>query len=428
MANKRLVESKVLSCVSGNAFMVQKAKIELTKMDGNSKIFIPLDGSEIRKQWTTQSEMLDRVRGLDDKIINGYHSYCTVAVREDNHAIHLLEHNIYSTKTEDFLSKNDETMKIIDSTLIGFKDLPNQKVFLFDREFDNLKIIEHLVNHKQKPSFVIRTKYLNRSVEVVDELVDEAFQAQVKDQTQTKVEEIKDQAKTQIKIQDIKFKKKNQSTFKIQKLKIKQKTHFDLSLKLFWEDVIITSDKGEKTIIKVIKSQLTDRANQPIFKFTKVENKVDSKAENKNPKGDKSKEKNSKIQDTDSDFYLLTNQEINNPQEAFQIYLSYFIRWKIETVFKFLKDSLGLEEFRVENFTAIKNIISLTFLIGAYLMELGEVDIDDEFLIWLAKLGRGKGAVTKYFLMQGLQELTHYLNVQTFFEQHKIPHSNKKRC
>jgi Transposase DDE domain len=429
MANKRLVESKVLSCVSGNAFMVQKAKIELTKMDDNSKIFIPLDGSEIRKQWTTQSEMLDRVRGLDGKIINGYHSYCTVAVREDNHEIHLLEHNIYSTKTQDFLSKNDETMKIIDSTLLGLADLPNQKVFLFDREFDNLKIIEHLANHKQKPSFVIRAKHLNRGVEVADfELADKRVKAneiaQVKKQ-------IKDQIKDQVKIQDLEFKKKNQSTFKIQKLKIKQKTHFDLTLKLFWEDVKMTSDKGEKTIVKVIKSQLTDRNNQPIFKFKKGDSKEQNKEKNKEKNKEQNKEidqtkpqnkeKNSKIQDTDSDFYLLTNQEINNPQEAFQIYLSYFIRWKIETVFKFLKDSLGLEEFRVENFTAIKNIISLTFLIGAYLMELGEVDIDDEFLIWLAKLGRGKGAVTKYFLMQGLQELTHYLNVQTFFEQHKIP-------
>jgi Transposase DDE domain len=391
MANKRLVESKVLSCVSGNAFMIEKAKIELAKIGDNCKIFIPLDGSEIRKQWTTQSQMLDRVRDLDGKIINGYHSYCTVAVREDNHEIHLLEHNIYSTKTKDFLSKNDETMKIIDSTLLGLADLPNQKVFLLDREFDNLKIIEHIVNHKQKPSFVIRVKYLNRGVEVFDNTV---------------------QTKLQIKIQDLEFKKKKQSTFKIQKLKIKQKTYFDLTLKLFWEDVTMTNDKGEKTTVKVIKSQLTDRKNQPIFKFNKTENKT--------PQEDQAKDQASKTKDTDSDFYLLTNQEINSPQEAYNIYLSYFIRWKIETVFKFLKDSLGLEEFRVENYTAIKNIISLTFLIGAYLMELGKVDIDDEFLIWLAKLGRGKGATTKYFIMQGLQELTHYLQVQTFFEQYKI--------
>jgi hypothetical protein len=164
MANKRLVEPKFLSCVSGNSFMMDKAKIGLAKMDNNCKILIPLDDCEIRKQWTRKSEMLDRVRDLDGKTINGYHSYSTIAVREDNHGIQLLEHKIYSTKTEDFLSKNDETMKIIDSTLEGLKDVSNQKVFIFDREFDNFKIINHLKNHKQKPSFVIRASHLNRGV------------------------------------------------------------------------------------------------------------------------------------------------------------------------------------------------------------------------------------------------------------------------
>lgn len=393
MANKRLVESKVLSSVSSNCFMVEKAKVSLGKMNDESKIFIPLDGSEIRKQWTTKSQNLDRVRSLDGKIINGYHSYCTVAVRADNHAIHLLEHNIYSTKTDEFLSKNDETMKIIDSTMTGLKDLPNQKVFLFDREFDNLKIIEHLVNHNQKPSFVIRAKHLDRGVEIPNSL---------------------DQTYNQTKIQDIQFNKKNQSTFKIQKLKIKQKTYFDLTLKLYWEDAIMTNSKGEKITVKVVKSQLTDRKGSTVFKSKKVRNDNQNK---------QTKDGNL---DTDSDFYLLTNQEINNPQDVYQIYLSYFIRWKIETIFKFLKGSLGLEEFRVEKYEAIKNIVSLTFLIGAYLMELGEVNIDDQFLIWVAKLGRGKGATTKYYIMQGLQELTHYLQVQDYFEQHRIPPQQQK--
>jgi Transposase DDE domain len=177
--------------------------------------------------------------------------------------------------------------------------------------------------------------------------------------------------------------------------------------------VITTSSKGEKTTIKVIKSKLTDRKGDPVFKAKKVidsnTNSIKATATTK-----------------DTDFYLLTNQEINNPQDAYKIYLSYFLRWKIETVFKFLKDSVGLEEFRVEKYEAIKNIISLTFLIGAYLMELGDISIDDEFLISIAKLGRGKGAVTKYFIMQGLQELTHYIQVQDYFDKHKIPPQQQK--
>jgi len=70
------------------------------------KLFIPLDGSEIRKQRTTKSEKLDRVRSLDVTIINGYHSYSTISVTENSHNIQILEIKPFSTKEEDFLSKN----------------------------------------------------------------------------------------------------------------------------------------------------------------------------------------------------------------------------------------------------------------------------------------------------------------------------------
>ena len=89
-------------------------------------------------------------------------------------------------------------------------------------------------------------------------------------------------------------------------------------------------------------------------------------------------------------------------------------------VFKFLKDVLGLEKFRIEDLKGIKNIISLTFLVGSYLNNLGEINISDEFLIWLSKLGDGDKKVTKFYIQEGLRKIANYVQVNTFFERENI--------
>lgn len=128
----------------------------------------------------------------------------------------------------------------------------------------------------------------------------------------------------------------------------------------------------------------------------------------------------------DKEFCLLTNQEIKTREDLYQVYLNYFIRWKIEVVFKFLKDVLGLEKFRVEDLKSIKNLISLTFLVGSYLNNLGEVNLSEEFLIWLSKLGDGDGKIISYYLRQGLQAIANYTKVSMLFKQEKIPKEKQK--
>lgn len=330
--------------------------------NSNQKIFIPLDGTEIRKEFTSKSEKLDKVRALDGKIISGYHSYSTVAVEENSHKINILEIKPFSTKEEDYLSKNKIVLDLIDSTLEGLKNLSNTKVFLLDREFDSQTIISHFCKHPQQPKFIIRAKHLNREFK-------------------------------EGKLNQIKFPKA--TSFKIQELQIKAHKYQNLTLKLFHKKLTLVNDYEEEIPIIIVKAKLLDNQKQPIFK-TK-----------------------------DQDFYLITNQEITTKEELYQCYLNYFIRWKIETVFKFLKDVLGLETFRIEDLKGIKNLISLTFLIGSYLNNLTNLDIDQEFLIWLSKLGDGDGKVTNYYLKQGLQKIANYTEVNMFFKRNKI-HKTKQ--
>jgi hypothetical protein len=411
MANKRLVSSQILDVELTNKFLLEdtalrinnslesKVSLNLESASGldstpaatssttstpptpptspvsptpslKQKIFIPLDGTEIRKECTTKSEKLDRVRSLDGKTINGYHSYATVAVTENSHNIHILEIKPFSTKEEDFLSKNTIILDLIDSTLEGLQKLDQDKflkVFLMDREFDSQQIIEYLCNHTQTPNFIIRAKHLNREFK-------------------------------EGKLNQINFSKPD--IFKIQKLQIKNKKYENLTLKLSKKKLTLVNKYGEETKVTVVKSKLLDQDNKPIFKSSTTQ--------------------------TESELYLITNQEIKSKEQLYQCYLNYFIRWKIETVFKFLKEVLGLETFRVEDLQGIKNIISLTFLVGSYLNNLGEVNISQEFLIWLSKLGDGGGKVTKYYIQQGLEKIANYTQVNMFFKQENIPKSKQQ--
>lgn len=85
-------------------------------------------------------------------------------------------------------------------------------------------------------------------------------------------------------------------------------------------------------------------------------------------------------------------------------------RGKIEAVFKFLKDVLGWEEFRIRDIVGIKKLVALTYLLGSYFYEIGEGEavVGEEFVELVSSLGNGKGKITKITrgaLIRGLKEL-----------------------
>ena len=66
---------------------------------------------------------------------------------------------------------------------------------------------------------------------------------------------------------------------------------------------------------------------------------------------------------------LITNELMHNFDLAFEIHQAHLRRSKVENIFKFLKDQLGWEEFRVRDFMVIQNIITLCFFIAGYFCE-----------------------------------------------------------
>ena len=102
---------------------------------------------------------------------------------------------------------------------------------------------------------------------------------------------------------------------------------------------------------------------------------------------------------------LISNIKIKSYIQAKEIYHIYLLRTKIESVFKFLKDVLGWEEFQVRDWDSIKNIIALCFFIGNYFYEIESSLVDNPTIEIICQMGNGKDKVTRYFFLEGLKVL-----------------------
>jgi hypothetical protein len=71
-ANSRLVNSKIQFDQLVNEYLGENITIAL-KESTDSCIYLPFDGSDIRKVNTKKSEGLCKVRDLDGKLVGGYH-------------------------------------------------------------------------------------------------------------------------------------------------------------------------------------------------------------------------------------------------------------------------------------------------------------------------------------------------------------------
>jgi len=116
---------------------------------------------------------------------------------------------------------------------------------------------------------------------------------------------------------------------------------------------------------------------------------------------------------------FITNKSVTTGDEALSIYQIYLKRSKIETFFKFLKEGLGWEEIQVRNFLVIQRLLSFCFFIAAYLYKIGDQEVNDDYVILLARLGGGKGIVSKHYILQFIKALLSKYRVDRFFEEYK---------
>ena len=127
---------------------------EVKKNIPNENTVALFDDSDINKEYSKKLEDLDRVldaSSQDKRIVNGYHVCEATVLSKNNNQPMSVYSKIYSTKSNDFKSKNTYTLESIKAVenLIG-----NNFIGVFDRGYDDNKIFKYMSENKHR--FVIR--------------------------------------------------------------------------------------------------------------------------------------------------------------------------------------------------------------------------------------------------------------------------------
>lgn len=387
--NKGLLNGNQVNTLSSSMLIeeVQAKTSELLKEA--TDIYILHDPCDIRKPSAPKMEHIGKVLSLSKEVINGYKTFNSVAIDLAQQGIHLVSHNIYSTELPNYVSQ--EQLKDITQCTLEIQDL------VAENKHVNTSVLYK--KHIKESSEVVKRKNPTASVcHISDREFDcEDFFETIDNQgdkfiTHLKLSRLSNERKEVLtakgklskkviykKLVDKSF--KNKGEYLIPRLEIKGKVYKNIRCVLEWEPCIL----NEKSY-NVVRITLWGE-HKPVFEHPML---------------------------------LITNKVINNAEDAKIVYKGYILRFKIEVVFKFLKQNLGWETFQIRDFESIKNILAIGFFLIGYFKELEEELKRHPLALFLCKLAKSKGIITVFFLLEGLEKLIHFQEVQRWKEENNL--------
>lgn len=351
---------------------------KVSSFSGRPFVVFVHDGCDIRKPYSEVQEHLGWVRDLDGKWVRGYSTLNTVRVDLQGNSVDLLCCTPYSSQLPEYVSSKER--KLFDTGQL--KDPQRHK------EIEDLLASGLAINYKkllfeQMKQVSEAAKQANPAIEVIHVL-----------------DRYQDDAEVFKYIDDlgdyfvIRLKKNHKGTDEVAisdcdlegevRQKYERLTHLDKEYK----NIEAVYEWGTCKDYDMLRVRLY---------HTKSGNRVF-----KEP------------------MLLATNLSIDGFLIAFLVFELYLHRWKIESVFRFLKQVLGWEEFLVQDWESIKNLISLAFFVGGYFYEIGDLLTKDPQIIWLAELGGGKGKVTRGYILRGIAKLLEIKQTQDFLKKNNI--------
>jgi len=363
----------------------------VSKLTGELRVVVIYDGSDIRKPESEKLENLGWVRDLDGKFVRGYQTMNCVMIDNQTQTIKFLNCQPYSNKDPQFVSEKE--MKLFETGRLTDENRRQEIEAYLDNSdnYNSKKIIKEqilLVHNKIKeinPEIVI-IHVLDRGFdseeifELIEELGDKFVIRFKSNRTSNEKVENEKGKELNIKLQAKTF--ENERELKFERVRFKKKTYFDATAKYQWESILL----GGK-IYHVEKITFRGKKGEKIFK---------------------------------DPMMLITNYHVFDFEMAQYVYEIYQQRPKIEGVFKFLKDILGWETFRLQDYQSIMNLLCLTFFIGAYFYEIEDELTKNETVEWICKLGKGKGKVSRYYFMRGIAELLKFIEFENFRKENNI--------
>jgi len=382
-----------------NTIDVQKLNVSLLAQSvsflcGKHHVSVLHDPSDIRKPESKCLEHLGWVKDLNGKWVRGYRTFNSVCLDLSSKQVRLLACTPYSSKDPDYVSKtllekyqkgrledpnecqrigkalaqnSHYNLSIITRTQIQdihdqFKSVCPTIVLthILDREFVDFDLMDWLTNELED-KFIIRLKANVTSNE-------HTIEAHTGREIPLKLIAKQDWAYTH--------------TIHFKSIQFKGKPYANAKAIIEWD----TLQKGDNTY-SVIRIRAYDQNGKRIFK---------------------------------DPMLLITNYVVSKSEIAHYVWHQYLQRSKIESVFKFCKQALGWEHFRVRDYESIKNIISLTYFVAAYFYEIEHELTKDHTVQWICLLGGAKGKVSRNYFLAGIAQLLTTHKVQQFIKEQNI--------
>lgn len=363
---RNLLSGRLKNGVTPESINAQTLAMGLSDINFKDCIEVVHDGSDIRKPHSKVLPDLGKVRDLDGDIINGYCTFNSLVISDLDKGIHLLGSTPYSTSDSHYnlIAGAGFNAQEIIFEQIGRCDAALKSRFhnlpvrhILDRGHDDQNTFDYI--NSLQSYFVIRVKSNRNS----DEFYFDA-----------------DGKKQAIKLTEAALKYTFARPLEkfIWKNKCFQQANIDLTIGS------LTIGQNSYNIVKI---KVFDRNGKSIFK---------------------------------EPMLLITNELMKDFDDTFAIYQSYLRRSKIETVFKFLKENMGWETFRIHDFLAIQNILSLCFFVAGYFYEHQTQIVNDPQAKIICTLARSKGKITKHFYLKGLEIITHSLLFQQIIKEQNL--------
>ena len=352
------------------------------KYAGLDDVILIHDPSEIRKPYSKHSEHLGKVRALDNTIINGYSSFNTIAIEPFGKQINLVDHELYSNRQPDFLSQstvNELTSGKKAGGLEEIRGLYESDAYITKKRMALSHIEATSKAMKAKNSQLNITHVLDREFDdggyfSFINALDDAFIIRAKKSrtTASLSGDIADKEKL------IAHEFTHSHTMIYKKLYLSGRCFQDCRVELEWTDF------GDYRAVLV---HLFDRSGKAVF---------------------------------EAPMLLITNKKIHNPYDAFEVYSCYLKRARIEGVFKFMKEAMGWESFRLQDFNGIKALVAVGFFVASYLYEISKKEVYDDFVVLVAEAGSAEnGKVTRHYILEGIKAILTKYRVDRVFNRNK---------
>lgn len=373
-----------------------------SSLGGEELVFALHDPCDIRKPYSKKLDNIGRVRDLQGNMINGYSTLGTVCLSADGQKLHLSDISVFSNGDKEHYVLQTELDAVVkkqakDKKKRGVADLTKREKeiveLLENEEYVNLRRVVHSQLKRVSKELKNRNEnlrichVLDRQMDgvpyfsFIDEELEDFFVIRLKISRNSNEFIVNEEGKeVAIKLKDVSLPHKQVDV--IAKIRLNKKVYQDVTRIIEWGVL-----KLEEKVYSVVRITLQNRKGKEIFL---------------------------------QPMLLITNLPVKKAKDAVETYFIYLRRAKIEGVFKFIKNALGWEEFQVQDWESIKNIIALAFFIGGYFYEIEPELANNPVISWLCQLGGGKGKITRHCFLEGLKNLLIHQQVERFREKARL--------